>query len=112
MASTGTATPGEYASDRSRWVAIGLVAMTSSLPGRPTEWNWRASCSVKVGRGGPERLDMITPLRWPSDGPGPDPTEPPSISQGEQGGADPRPVQVALGRPQVVATVECQRRNG
>src|SRR5215468_774859 len=50
MASTGTATPGEYASDRSRWVAIGLVATTSSLPGRPWLWNSSASWSVNVGR--------------------------------------------------------------
>src|SRR6185437_14742969 len=64
MASTGTATPGEYASDRSRCVAIGLVATTSSLPGLPTLWNCRASCSVKVGRLRPGGLPGIaTPLR-------------------------------------------------
>ena len=38
IAWTGTATPGEYASERSRWVAIGLEAMISSLPGRMVLW--------------------------------------------------------------------------
>ncbi len=32
MASQAKATPGEYASDRSRWVSIGLVAVTLILP--------------------------------------------------------------------------------
>ena len=35
MCRQGSATPGEYASDRSRAVVIGLVMRVSSLPGRP-----------------------------------------------------------------------------
>jgi hypothetical protein len=34
----GSATPGEYASDRSRWVTSGLVGTTSIFPGRPVRW--------------------------------------------------------------------------
>ena len=34
----GSATPGEYASDRSRWVTSGLVGTTSIFPGRPRRW--------------------------------------------------------------------------
>ncbi len=33
IASQACATPGEYANDRSRWVNIGLVAVTLILPG-------------------------------------------------------------------------------
>jgi len=33
IASQACATPGEYASDRSRWVNMGLVATTLILPG-------------------------------------------------------------------------------
>ena len=47
MACTGMATPGEYASARSRWVASGFVGVISSLPGLPPAWNCRASCAVK-----------------------------------------------------------------
>src|SRR5690348_10814426 len=46
MARTGTATPGEYASAKSRCVAIGFEATISILPGRPREWNSSASASV------------------------------------------------------------------
>ena len=34
----GSATPGEYASDRSRWVLAGLVGTTAIFPGRPSLW--------------------------------------------------------------------------
>src|SRR6185436_10240090 len=39
----GSATPGEYASDRSRWVTSGLVGTTSIFPGRPPRWYSSAS---------------------------------------------------------------------
>src|SRR5262245_38415877 len=39
----GSATPGEYASDRSRCVTRGLVGTTSSFPGRPLRWYSSAS---------------------------------------------------------------------
>ena len=38
MSRQGSATPGVYASDRSRAVAVGLVGTTSIFPGRPREW--------------------------------------------------------------------------
>src|SRR5262249_18585023 len=66
------ATPGEEASDRSRWVAIGLVATTSSLPGRPWLWNSSASWSVNVGRAQRPSFfeDISTPYKpfggWPA----------------------------------------------
>ena len=36
--SQGAATPGEYASDRSRWVSMGLVAETLIFPGGDIRW--------------------------------------------------------------------------
>src|SRR5262249_46166089 len=64
------ATPGEEASDRSRWVAIGLVATTSSLPGRPWLWNSSASWSVNVGRAQRPSFfeDISTPYKPLADG--------------------------------------------
>src|SRR5262249_15727740 len=64
------ATPGEEASDRSRWVAIGLVATTSSLPGRPWLWNSSASWSVNVGRAQRPSFfeDISTPYKPLPDG--------------------------------------------
>ena len=38
IASHANATPGEYASARSRWVTIGLVAVTLILPGGACRW--------------------------------------------------------------------------
>ena len=38
MASQAAATPGEYASARSRWVAMRLVGTISSFPGRGSRW--------------------------------------------------------------------------
>ncbi|MNI23451.1 hypothetical protein D3C73_770390 [compost metagenome] len=38
IASQAYATPGEYASDRSRWVSMGLVAETLILPGGDIRW--------------------------------------------------------------------------
>jgi hypothetical protein len=34
----GSATPGEYASDKSRCVCTALLGTTSSFPGRPSSW--------------------------------------------------------------------------
>src|SRR5262249_58910295 len=64
------ATPGEEASDRSRWVAIGLVATTSSLPGRPWLWNSSASWAVNVGRAQRPSFfeDISTPYKPLPDG--------------------------------------------
>src|SRR5688572_103653 len=39
----GSATPGEYASDKSRWVTSGLLETTSIFPGRPARWYSSAS---------------------------------------------------------------------
>src|SRR6185436_8422073 len=46
MARTGAATPGEYASERSRCVDIGFVARISILPGLGCAWKRSASSSV------------------------------------------------------------------
>jgi hypothetical protein len=62
MARTGTATPGEYASDRSRCVAIGFDATISILPGRPDEWNNSASRSENWTLAS---SDMLIPLARP-----------------------------------------------
>src|SRR5690606_22065178 len=43
MARTGSATPGEYARDKSRWVLVGFVILISIFPGRPRRWYSRAS---------------------------------------------------------------------
>ena len=40
----GSATPGEYARERSRWVFASLVGITSILPGLPLEWYSNANC--------------------------------------------------------------------
>ena len=42
----GSATPGLYASDKSRWVLASLVGTTSILPGLPLAWYSRA-CSLR-----------------------------------------------------------------
>src|SRR6266404_5370556 len=55
----GNATPGEYASDRSRCVVNVLVAEISILPGLPCEWNSRASSSVT--RADPLSMEMWLP---------------------------------------------------
>src|SRR5436309_11564402 len=84
MASTGIATPGEYANDRSRWVAIGLVATTSSLPGRPWLWNSSASWSVNVGRA-PRPVvceDISTPYERPATAEHGRPVEPSGSNAG------------------------------
>ena len=41
----GTATPGEYASDKSFWLCIGLVVLIVNLPGNGEEWYRRGSSS-------------------------------------------------------------------
>src|SRR5436853_584177 len=46
MCRQGNATPGEYASERSSWVASALVAATASFPGCPSEWKRSASSSL------------------------------------------------------------------
>src|SRR5260370_41892674 len=46
MCRQGNATPGEYASERSSWVASALVAETASFPGWPSEWKRSASSSL------------------------------------------------------------------
>src|SRR5919109_818410 len=45
MRRQGIATPGVYASDRSRWVRHGFDGTTSSLPGRPPLWYSSTSLS-------------------------------------------------------------------
>ena len=45
MAMHGSATPGLYASVRSRWVATAFVGTTSIFPGRPSAWYSSASLS-------------------------------------------------------------------
>ena len=40
----GSATPGEYANDKSRWVFASLVGITSIFPGLPLEWYSNANC--------------------------------------------------------------------
>jgi hypothetical protein len=44
IASQAAATPGEYASDRSRWVASALVGVTLIFPGGYCRWYSRALC--------------------------------------------------------------------
>jgi hypothetical protein len=38
IASQGAATPGEYASERSRWVLVGFVVAISIFPGGARLW--------------------------------------------------------------------------
>jgi hypothetical protein len=42
----GSATPGEYASDKSAWVLCGFVGLTSIFPGLPCEWYNKAASLV------------------------------------------------------------------
>src|SRR6476619_8162498 len=46
MARQGSATPGVYASERSRAVAVGLVGTTSIFPGREPAW-YSSTSSVR-----------------------------------------------------------------
>ena len=56
ISSQANATPGEYASDRSRWVTIGLVGVTRILPRGATRWYssaaWRNSSCLPSSLGG------------------------------------------------------------
>ena len=50
IASQAAATPGEYASDRSRWVSSEVVGVTLILPGRGRRWYSSAARRSSSGR--------------------------------------------------------------
>src|SRR5271165_6453922 len=70
MCRHGSATPGEYANERSRAVTIGLVTLISSLPGRPLACIARASsaetCAVLVSMP-PSAMGRLLRASWTKD---------------------------------------------